>query len=93
MSNRISSPLLLAQLSLDTPDAYNPFTGVNPDDPSSRRDASPNPQSSIDPFLTTAQRSARTELTLIDFKTSNPFLFSLPGGDAGVALGVISVDY
>jgi outer membrane receptor protein involved in Fe transport len=88
MSNRISSPLLLAQLSLDTPDAYNPFTGVNPNDPSSIRDASPNPQSSIDPFLTTAQRSARTELTLIDFKTSNPFLFSLPGGEAGVAMGL-----
>jgi iron complex outermembrane receptor protein len=88
MSNRISSPLLLAQLSLDTADAYNPFTGVNPSDPSSIIDSSPNPQSSIDPFLTTARRSAKTKLTMIDFKTSNPFLFELPGGDAGVALGI-----
>ena len=88
MSNRISSPLLLAQLSLDTPDAYNPFTGVNPSVPSSIIDLTPNPQSSIDPFLTTAQRSAKTTLTLIDFKASNPFLFELPGGDAGMAWGV-----
>lgn len=88
MSNRISSPLLLAQLSLDTPDAYNPFTGVNPNVPSSIIDLTPNPQSSIDPFLTTAQRSAKTTLTMIDFKASNPFLFELPGGDAGMAWGV-----
>lgn len=88
MSNRISSPLLLAQLSLDTPDAYNPFTGVNPSVPSSMIDLTPNPQSSIDPFLTTAQRSAKTTLTLVDFKASNPFLFELPGGDAGVAFGI-----
>ncbi|GAC16893.1 TonB-dependent receptor domain-containing protein [Aliiglaciecola lipolytica] len=87
MSNRISSPLLLAQLSLDTPDAYNPFTGVNPNDPSSVIDLSPNPQSSIDPFLTTAQRSAKTKLTLVDFKASHPFIFELPGGDAGIAVG------
>ena len=87
MSNRISSPLLLAQLSLDTPDAYNPFTGVDPSNPSSIRDLTPNPQSSIDPFLTTAQRSAKTTLTLVDFKASNPFLFELPGGDAGMAFG------
>lgn len=87
MSNRISSPLLLAQLSLDTPEAYNPFTGVDPSNPSSITDLTPNPQSSIDPFLTTAQRSAKTTLTLVDFKASNPFLFQLPGGDAGMAFG------
>ncbi|WOH38379.1 TonB-dependent receptor [Thalassotalea fonticola] len=88
MSNRISSPLLLAQLSLDTADAYNPFTGVNPDDPTSIIDSTPNPQSSIDPFLTTAQRSAKTTLTMVDFKASNPFLFELPAGDVGIAWGL-----
>jgi len=87
-SNRISSPLLLAQLSLDTPDAYNPFTGVNPNNPTSIIDSSPNPQASIDPFLTSSTRSAKTTLTLVDFKVSNPFVFELPGGDAGVALGL-----
>lgn len=88
MSNRISSPLLLAQLSLDTPDAYNPFTGVDPANPSSINDLTPNPQSSITPFLTTAQRSAKTSLTLVDFKASNPFVYTLPAGNVGFAFGV-----
>lgn len=87
-SNRISSPLFLAQLNLDTPDAYNPFTGVNMQNPASIQDDSPNPQSSIDPFLTSAVRDAETTLTLIDFKMSNPYLFELPAGDAGIALGI-----
>lgn len=87
-NNRISSPLFLAQLSLDTSDAYNPFTGVNPDVPSSILDASPNPQSSINPFLVSSYRDAETTLTLIDFKVSNPYLFELPAGDAGIALGL-----
>lgn len=87
-NNRISSPLLLAQLSLDTPDAYNPFTGVNPNDPASIQDASPNPRSSIDPFIVSSSRKAETKLTMIDFKASNPFLFDLPGGEAGVAFGL-----
>jgi len=87
-TNRISSPLLLAQLSLDTADAYNPFTGVNPSIPSSIIDLTPNPQSSIDPFLTKSVRSAKTKLTLVDFKASNPYLFELPGGDAGFAFGL-----
>ena len=87
-NNRISSPLFLAQLSLDTEQAYNPFTGVNNAVPSSIIDLSPNPQSSIDPFLVSAVREAETSLTLLDFKVSNPYLFKLPAGDAGIALGV-----
>lgn len=86
--NRISSPLFLRQLSLDTPDAYNPFTGVNNMIPSSIIDLSPNPQASIDPFLVSASRDVETTLALVDFKVSNPFLFHLPAGDAGVALGL-----
>lgn len=87
-TNRISSPLLLAQLSLDTAEAYNPFTGVNPNVLSSIIDATPNPQASIDPFLTRSVRSAKTKLTLVDFKASNPYLFAMPGGDAGIAFGL-----
>jgi len=86
--NRISSPLFLAQLSLDTPDAYNPFTGVNNAIPSSIIDLSPNPQSSIDPFLVSATRDVETSLTLLDFKVSNPYLFEMPAGDSGIALGI-----
>ncbi|REL27295.1 TonB-dependent receptor [Thalassotalea euphylliae] len=86
--NRISSPLFLAQLSLDTPDAYNPFTGVNPGVLSSIQDFSPNPRSSIDPFIVSATRNAKTKLTLIDFKASNPFFYELPAGDVGIAFGL-----
>ncbi|MBO9490305.1 TonB-dependent receptor [Endozoicomonas sp. G2_1] len=86
--NRISSPLFLAQLSLDTPDAYNPFTGVNPAVLSSIQDFSPNPRSSIDPFIVNSSRRAKTKLTMIDFKASNPFLYELPAGDVGIAFGL-----
>lgn len=86
-SNRISTPLLQASLSLDTPDAYNIFTGVNPADPSSIFDSTPNPRSAIDPFIVSSSREADTSLTLVDFKLSNPSIYSLPAGDVGIALG------
>lgn len=87
-SNRISTPLLQAQMMLDTPEAYNIFTGVNPGDPSSIDDHTPNPRANIDPFIVDAVRDAKTTLTLVDFKVSNPALFSLPAGDAGFGAGV-----
>ena len=87
-SNRISTPLLQAQLSLDTADAYNIFTGVNPDNPASIMDATPNPRSSIDPFIVSATRNAQTTLALVDFKVSNAALFSMPAGDAGFGAGI-----
>ena len=86
--NRISSPLFMAQINLDTPDAYNIFTGVNPNNTASIQDSTPNPQSSINPFLTSATRNAKTSLSLFDFKVSNPELFSLPAGDVGAAFGI-----
>ncbi len=86
--NRISTPALQQSLRLDTPDAYNIFTGVNPDNPASIRDATPNPRSSIDPFIVSAERRAQTQLTLADFRLSNPAIFSLPAGDVGLGLGV-----
>lgn len=87
-SNRISTPLFQQQLFLDTPDAFNIFSGFNPDDPTSLFDATPNPQSSIDPFLTTVVREAESSLTLVDLRVSNPSLFSLPGGEAAFGVGV-----
>ena len=87
-SNRISTPLLQQQLSLDTADAYNIFTGVNPEDPSSIDDQTVNPRSSIDPFIVSATRSAETTLKMVDFKLSNGSLFSLPAGDVGVGVGL-----
>lgn len=86
--NRISTPLFQQSLRLDTPDAYNIFTGVNPANPASIMDATPNPRSSIDPFIVSATREAKTELTLADFRISNPSIISLPAGNVGIGLGV-----
>lgn len=86
--NRISTPLLQQSLRLDTPDAYNIFTGVNPDNPASIFDATPNPRSSIDPFIVSATREAKTQLTLADFRLSNPSIISLPAGNVGLGLGL-----
>jgi len=86
--NRISTPLLQASLRLDTPDAYNMFTGVNPANPASITDSTVNPRSVIDPFIVNVTRAAKTQLTLADFRVSNPSIFSLPDGDVGIGLGV-----
>ncbi len=87
-SNRISTPLFQAQINRDTPDAYNIFTGVNPADPTSIIDSTPNPRASIDPFVVSSSRNAETTLTLVDFKLSNANLFELPAGNVALALGV-----
>ncbi len=86
--NRISTPLFQAQIARDTPDAYNIFTGVNPNDPTSIADATPNPRSSIDPFIVSASRDVETTLALVDLKLSNASLFSMPAGDAGFGTGI-----
>ena len=87
-SNRISTPLFQAQINRDTPDAYNIFTGVNPADPTSIIDATPNPRTSIDPFIVSSTRNAETTLTLVDFKLSNNNVFELPAGGVALALGL-----
>ena len=87
-SNRISTPLFQAQINRDTPDAYNIFTGVNPADPTSINDATPNPRASIDPFIVSSTRNAETTLTLVDFKLSNSNVFEMPAGNVALALGV-----
>lgn len=87
-SNRISTPLFQAQMRLDTPDAYNIFTGVNPANPASIDDKTVNPRSSIDPFIVSATRNVKTSLTLVDFKISNASIFSLPAGDVALGAGV-----
>lgn len=85
--NRVSLTLLQQAINRSTPDAYNPFNGGCVDDPGNG-DCTPNPQSSIDPFLIDVFRKGGTTLALADFKVSNSELFSLPGGDVGIAAGV-----
>ena len=87
-SNRISTPLFQSQINRDTPDAYNIFTGVNPSNPASIMDATPNLRSSIDPFIVSASRDVETTLTLVDFKVSHSNLVDMPAGGLALALGV-----
>lgn len=85
--NRVSSTLFQRQLNLSTAAAYNPFNGGDPMDPSAG-DATPNPQSSIAPFLIDVSRDSKTELYLADFKISRNDIYVLPAGDVGAAFGV-----
>ncbi len=85
--NRVSLTLFQQAVNRSTPDAYNPFNGGCLTDPA-QGDCTPNPQSSIDPFLVDVFRKGETTLALADFKVSNSRLFGLPGGDVGIAAGV-----
>ena len=85
--NRVSLTLLQQAINRSTPDAYNPFNGGCLDDPNNG-DCTPNPTSSIDPFRISVFRTGGTSLALADFKVSNSSLFTLPGGDVGVAAGI-----
>ncbi|MBL8656702.1 MAG: TonB-dependent receptor [Altererythrobacter sp.] len=86
-SNRVSLTLLQQQLNKTTPDAYNPFNGGCLGDPG-QGDCTPSPQASIDPFRIEVFRKGGTSLALADFKLSRDDLFTLPGGNLGVAAGV-----
>ena len=87
-NNRISHTLFQQALTSDQPDAYNIFNGLDIADPTSPFDPTPNPRSSIDPFIISVTRASETSLTLVDFKLSNAELVQLPAGGLGVALGV-----
>lgn len=87
VSDGISATLLQQQLSLSTPDAYNPFNGANLANPS-LADTNPSPQAAIDAIKIKTVRRNTSSLALADFKISRPDLFALPGGDVGMAAGV-----
>ena len=86
--NRVSRTLLQRQINLTTPDAYNPFNGGCVTGDPGIGDCTPNPMSSIEPFLVPVYRIGGTSLALADFKVSRDNLLSLPGGDLGVAAGI-----
>lgn len=86
--NRVSLTLLQQAINQSTPDAYNPFNGGCVTGDPGNGDCTPNPDSAIDPFRISVFRTGGTSLALADFKVSNSTLFSLPGGDVGVAAGI-----
>jgi len=74
--NRISLSLFQDSVNKQDSSAYNPFCN-----------AQCNSQETINSFLIDTSRTGETELGLVDFKISTPALFSLPGGDVGIAMG------
>jgi len=75
IQNAISSTLLEASMALPTPDAYNPFGGVNS-------------RATLDSITFNATRRTQNTLMLWDFKVSRPDVFHMPAGDFGIAAGV-----
>lgn len=73
---QVSRSLFYAAVARTDATAYNPWNGLE--------DSSPE---SLD-FIVNLNRHGETELSGADFKVSTPSLFSLPGGEAGLALGV-----
>ena len=88
LSDNIDATALQRQLSLSTPDAYNPFSGGGCDGNFSVGDCTPSSQAAIDPIVFKLRRDNRTTLTLAEGKLSRPDLFALPGGNVGMAFGV-----
>ncbi|MEH6699304.1 MAG: TonB-dependent receptor [Brevundimonas sp.] len=86
-SPNVNSTALQQSLALSTPDAYNPFNGGCVDTPS-YGDCTPSSPVAIDAILFQMERVSETTLTLADFKMSRSDLWSLPGGNVGVAFGV-----
>ncbi len=86
--NRVSLTLLQQAINRSTPDAYNPFNGGCVTGDPGLGDCTPNPSSAVDPFRISVFRKGGTSLALADFKVSNAGLFTLPGGDVGIAAGI-----
>jgi iron complex outermembrane receptor protein len=72
-SNRISNTLLQEALFDPTPAAYNPFSG--------------GVDSNIERVQIDVFRKSRTTLSMWDVKFSNPELFEMPAGPAGMLVG------
>ncbi|MDB5436200.1 MAG: TonB-dependent receptor [Phenylobacterium sp.] len=87
LSYGVSNTKLQQQLSLTTPDAYNPFNGGTLNN-LSIGDATPSSAKSIAAITVPILRKDTTTLAMWDFKISRPDLFTIWSGDVGVATGV-----
>lgn len=82
-----SMTLFQDALALNTPDAYNPFTGGDPNDPANG-DTSRNPDHVLNSILVDVSRISTTSMALADFRVSRPDLFNIWAGGVGVAAGI-----
>lgn len=85
-TNRVSNTLFQQAINGTTASAYNIFAGGNQTDINDPNFV--NDTSVIDGFMVDVKRDGTTKLTLADAKISNGSIFSLPGGDVGMAAGV-----
>jgi outer membrane receptor protein involved in Fe transport len=82
-----SLTLFQAALARSTPDAYNPFTGGDPFNPSAG-DSTPSSAASINSFLVDIERVSHTSMGMWDLRVSKPDIFQLWGNDVAVATGI-----
>jgi iron complex outermembrane receptor protein len=82
----VSSTALQRSLALSTPDAYNPFNGGSASNPTGP-DTSLSSQTAQDAIRIKTTRRGKSTLAGWDFRASRPDLFTLPGGDVGMAFG------
>lgn len=86
-SNRFDLNALMRQLAIETPEAYNPWTGGGTYLENSF-DSTLNPATTTDPYYIDVDRLGITRLALADFKVSNNEFFELWAGPVGVAGGI-----
>lgn len=87
VSDAVSNTLFQAAVNRTGPDAYNPFNGGDPANPSGP-DVTLNPMSVAESFMLKGTRVNKTSLALADFRLSNAHLLPLWAGDVGFAFGV-----
>lgn len=85
--NRISSSLLQDAINRNDATAYNPFNGGCLDNVNIG-DCTPSNDQVLEDIAIDVFRKGETTLALADFKVSRPDIFTLPGGDVGLAGGI-----
>jgi outer membrane receptor protein involved in Fe transport len=87
VSDGISATALQKQLALSTPDAYNLFNGASLGN-TSVGDTTSSSAAAINAIRVKSTRDSTSSLASWDFRISKADLFTLPGGDLGLAAGV-----
>lgn len=87
LSYAVSATALEKQVSLSTPDAYNPFNGGTLGN-LSYGDATPSSAAALAAISVPIHRINKTTLALWDFKINRPDLLTIWAGDIGMAAGV-----